>query len=271
MSLQQQEFQDIVWQYYHEHGRHDLAWRQPIGSGAYNPYAIMVSELMLQQTQVSRVIPKCEQFLAQFPTVHALASADLAAVLVAWSGLGYNRRAKFLWQASQQIVSEYGGAVPTTTSGLTSLPGIGSNTAGAIAAYAFNQPVVFIETNIRTVFIYHFCTDQPQVSDAAIIELVAATLDREHPREWYWALMDYGSQLKKTAGNVAAQSKHYTKQSTFAGSRRQLRGAIIKQLAIGPQTAKQLSQILPDERLAAVLTDLVSEGLIQQHGSRYQL
>ena len=222
------EFQALVWDYFQQSGRHDLPWRLAAADGQFDPYTIMVSELMLQQTQVQRVIPKYAEFLQKFPTLQDLAAAELGAVLTAWSGLGYNRRAKFLWQSAQRVVDEYNGVFPQTTAELVNLPGIGKNTAGAIQAYAFNHPVVFIETNIRSVYIHHFFADKTDVSDTDILQLVAATVDSEHPREWYWALMDYGSHLKKSVGNTSKQSKTYMKQSAFHGSKRQIRGQVIK-------------------------------------------
>ncbi|HET9174252.1 MAG TPA: hypothetical protein VFN56_03145, partial [Candidatus Saccharimonadales bacterium] len=143
------EFRAVVWRHYEAHGRHDLPWRQPNAAGRFDPYAITVSECMLQQTQVSRVLGKYQEFLAQFPTVAALANADLGAVLRVWSGLGYNRRAKFLWQTAQLVLSSSSQQFPRSLPELVALPGIGANTAGAILAYAFNEPAVFVETNIR--------------------------------------------------------------------------------------------------------------------------
>ncbi|MBX6334506.1 A/G-specific adenine glycosylase, partial [Candidatus Saccharibacteria bacterium] len=196
-----QQFQQTVWEYYRAHGRHGLPWRQCEPDGTLDPYKVLVSEIMLQQTQVPRVIPKFEAFIRQFTTVQALAAAPLSDVLKAWNGLGYNRRAKFLWQAAGMIVSDFGGRVPEAVSDLVKLPGIGHNTAGAVAAYSYNRPVVFIETNIRTVFIYHFFATEQQVADKAIADLVAKTLP-DNVRDWYWALMDYGTHLKQTVGNV---------------------------------------------------------------------
>ena len=143
-------FESVLWRYYREHGRHDLPWRQ--AAAIQNPYKIMLSELMLQQTQVDRVIPKYELFLREFPTLHALAAADQSQVLSAWSGLGYNRRARYIHQAAQMIERDYKNKFPATHDELVTLPGVGPNTAGAILAYAYNQPAVFIETNVRTVF-----------------------------------------------------------------------------------------------------------------------
>lgn len=266
-----QLFQKQVWAYYTDHGRHDLPWRNPEPNGSFDAYKILVSELMLQQTQVTRIIPKFHQFLDVFPSLELLAAAPLSAVLIAWSGLGYNRRAKFLQQAAQLIVRDFGGAFPTTMSQLVTLPGVGSNTAGAVLAYAFNEPVAFVETNIRTVFIHHFFKDQAAVSDKDIRELVIKTLDTTNPRVWYWALMDYGSFLKKSVGNTSIASKSYAKQPAFGSSRRQIRGHVLRLLAQGPQTVAALGAAIADERLQAVLTDLVHEGLIQKDGSIYQL
>jgi A/G-specific adenine glycosylase len=246
----------IVREYYQAHGRHDLPWRMAKPGDGFDPYKIMVSELMLQQTQVSRVIPKYGVFLTAFPTVSSLAEAPLARVLQAWSGLGYNRRAKFLHQAARQIMREYGGEFPHDTDALQTLPGIGPNTA------------VFVETNIRSVFIHHFFQDQADITDRAIRGLVEATLDRRQPREWYWALMDYGSHLKQTVGNPNRRARQYAKQSKFEGSRRQIRGRIIKLLAGQPYTAAKLRAQITDTRLDSVIAELLQEGLISR-SNRY--
>jgi len=258
-------FQETVWDYYRTAGR-AMPWRKHP-----EPYAVLVSELMLQQTQVSRVLPKFEAFMRRFPTLAALAAAPLGEVLQAWSGLGYNRRAKFLHQAAQQIVAAHHGEVPRATGELTALPGIGKNTAGAVLAYAFNQPVVFIETNIRSVYIHHFFSDEQDVEDRALVQLIEQTLDHEHPREWYWALMDYGTHLKQTRGNNIAQSRHYTKQSRFAGSRRQLRGQILKALVNGPVEREVLDEALQDQRFSVVVAELEQEGFLEQQGSVLKL
>lgn len=263
-----QDFLELLWAHYNKSGRHDLPWRLPDADGNFDPYNIMVSELMLQQTQVARVIPKYEAFLAQFPTTEVLANVELGEVLRAWQGLGYNRRAKFLWQAAQEISKA--GAFPQTLEGLVALPGVGKNTAGAIMAYAYNQPVVFIETNIRTVYLYHFFADKDEVSDKELSRVVAQTLDTEHPREFYWALMDYGSWLKTQVRNIA-QSKHYVKQSKFAGSRRQIRGQVIRLLGDGPLPQTTLAEHISDQRLQGVLDELVTEHMIQKHGMGYRL
>jgi len=265
------EFEETLRQYYADFGRHDLPWRQPEPDGAFNPYKILVSEIMLQQTQVPRVLIKFNEFLLRFPTVQSLAVAELGDVLQVWSGLGYNRRAKFLWQAAQKVHTDFGGALPQTLEELVLLPGVGKNTAGAVMAYAFDEPVVFLETNIRTVYIHHFFHDEFDVPDAAIAELVDTTLDRQHPREFYWALMDYGTYLKQTVGNASRQAKGYAKQSKFEGSKRQVRGQVLRELAAGPQSVAALAQRIPDERLPEVLQDLVKEGMLKQEGDNYAI
>lgn len=263
--------QRVVWAYYDRTGRHDLVWRQPEPDGSFDSYKIMVSEIMLQQTQVGRVLPKYQAFLAVFPTIDVLASAPLSVVLRGWAGLGYNRRAKFLWQAAQMVQREYGGHLPADMTALQRLPGIGRNTAGAIMAYAFNQPVVFLETNVRTVFIHHFFSNQILVRDAMLLPLVAESIPEDNARHWYWALMDYGTHLKQTVGNLTRASSTYAKQSKFEGSRRQLRGRVLRVLADSSPTYVQFTAIIPDDRLAEVLAALTQEGLICLEGRCYRL
>lgn len=264
------EFQETVWNYYHRNGR-DLPWRRGGKDGSFDPYKILVSEIMLQQTQAQRVIPKFLAFVEEFPTVQSLAASPLANVLTLWNGLGYNRRAKYLWQAAHEIVTVHKSKMPSDVMKLITLPGVGANTAGAIIAYSYNKPVVFIETNIRTVFIYHFFEGQEAVPDTAILPLVKQSLDHENPREWYWALMDYGSYLKQTKGNHGRYSKHHVKQSRFEGSRREIRGLVVKALTKQPLTKAQLARDIVDSRLEGVLQDLVSEGLIQRYKNNYRL
>lgn len=259
-------FQQAVWDYFRAHER-AMPWRE-------NPstYYVLVSELMLQQTQVPRVIPKFHEFMLRFPTIRELAEAPLADVLKAWNGLGYNRRAKFLWNAANMVVREFDGAIPDTYESLIKLPGVGPNTAGAILAYAFNFPAVFIETNIRTVYFHHFFMDQEVVSDHELRDVVEATMDREHPREWFWALMDYGSHLKQTAGARLDQSRHYKKQSPLAGSLREMRGAIIKALSNDTYGDEQLrDHVAADHRYDTALKALVDEGMIENKNGKWSL
>jgi len=218
--------QDTVWDYFEKYGRHDLPWRK-----TKNPYHILVSEVMLQQTQVTRVIPKYKAFLKQFPTIQSLADAPLRDVLVAWQGLGYNRRAKALHEAAKCLVKDYGGRIPKAFDELCTLPGVGPYTAGAISAFAYNTPIPIIETNIRTVLFYFAFKKDRVISDVELMKLSEACLDTEKPREWYWALMDYGAHLKENGIRVNSKSKHYVKQSKFKGSDREVRGAILRELS----------------------------------------
>ena len=260
------DFREIVWGYFHEHAR-EMPWRDDP-----SPYNVMVSELMLQQTQVVRVIPKFYAFVREFPDVKTLAAAPLAQVLRAWNGLGYNRRAKFLHAAAQHIVTD-AGIIPNTLEGLMVLPGIGLNTAGAIMCYAYEFPVAFIETNIRTVFLHHFFADEGQVADDRTLRrLVEQTLDREHPREWYWALMDYGTYLKMTIGGLLQQSAQYKKQSPLKGSLREIRGRIIKHLALASCDESRLELLVEgSERFSIALDALHKEGFIEQANGVWSL
>lgn len=258
------QFQELLWQKGHELYR-DMPWRQDT-----RPYYVLVSELMLQQTQVDRVIPKFTAFVETFPDEQTLARASLADVLRLWSGLGYNRRAKFLHDAAKKIVKE--SEFPSTEPTLIALPGVGKNTAGAILAYTYNQPVYFIETNIRTVYIYHFFQDQEGVSDTEIMEKLRDTLDQARPREFYWALMDYGNWLKRQGVVKNSRSVHYKKQSALKGSVREVRGRIIREL-----TKSDLSSILlqkkveGDERFEPALEGLIRDGLVSRQNGKFHL
>lgn len=269
MTKEQQRFVATVWQYWRQAGRHQLPWR-----ATRDPYRILVSEVMLQQTQVDRVIPKYQAFLRAFPTVKKLAEAPLGDVLRLWQGLGYNRRAKLLQQCARAIRADHRGRFPQSYEALVQLPGVGPYTAGAIIAFAFNEPVTMIETNIRTVYLHHFFNDQTDVSDTALLPRIRETVDAERPREWYWALMDYGAHLKKSTGNPNRRSRSYTKQSKFAGSDRQIRGAIIRVLGEGSCTKRAIYKKVSDfatERIDEQLAKLQEEGLVEKGGQRFAL
>lgn len=224
-------FQKKVLDFYRTHGRHSLPWRK-----THNPYKILVSEMMLQQTQVDRVVPKYDAFLKRFPTVSDLASAPLSDVLVLWSGLGYNRRALFLKRIVDVVIAQMKGRFPKDTESLRALPGVGPYTAAAVSTFAYNQPNVIIETNIRAVFLHEFFPEQQGVSDAQLLPYIEQTLYRANPREWYWALMDYGAHLKRTNPNPSRRSAHHGAQSAFKGSLREIRGGILRYFA---ETAKK--------------------------------
>lgn len=216
------QFQSQVYNFYTVNKR-EFVWRQKI-----TPYKIIISEVMLQQTQTARVVPKFENWLQQFPDFAALAQASNHDVLTAWQGLGYNRRGLALLKIAQMIMADHGGQLPNDPVALQAFPAIGPNTAGSICAFAFNKPIVFIETNIRTVYTHSFFLGQSEISDKQLLPLIAQTVDQQNAREWYYALMDYGVHLKQGLPKINAASKHYTRQSKFEGSKRQVRGAIIK-------------------------------------------
>lgn len=217
-------FRSIIYGYYATNKRH-FDWRQN-----HEPYNVVVSEVMLQQTQTDRVAPKFKAFIERFPTFQSLATSSFHDVLTYWKGLGYNRRALGLQAIAQQITDQFSGQLPNDIKTLETFPNIGPATARSITAFAFNAPTVFIETNIRTVFIYFFKSNEKSVSDKELLPIIERALDRDNPREWYYALMDYGVMLKKSVGNVSQRSAHYKKQSAFLGSDRQLRGRILQVL-----------------------------------------
>lgn len=275
-TKKEQTFIDTVMAYYRTYGRHTLPWRTLHADrrGYVDAYRILVSEVMLQQTQVPRVQLKYTEFVHTFPTVCDLATAPLSAVLRVWQGLGYNRRAKMLHQCAQTIVNEHGGVFPCTYTELCDLPGIGPYTAGAVMAFAYNEPIPLIETNVRTVYLHHFFADREEVSDRDILALVARTLDHDDPRSWYAAIMDYGTYLKKEYGNLNQRSKHYTRQTAFKGSDRQIRGAILRAAAAKPFSLRVLPAELRDhdtEKLLTLLDALCAEGLLEKRRTRYQL
>jgi A/G-specific adenine glycosylase len=261
-------FRELIYTYYKNHGR-SFAWRE-----AWDPYHIVVSEIMLQQTQTDRVKSKYEQFIIAFPTVQALAHASIAEVLKVWQGLGYNRRALALHAFAQRVMQDYHGTIPQDPEILQTFKGIGAATAASITAFAFNKPTVFIETNIRAVFIHCFFPQAEAVKDAELLPLVEQTLDRAQSRIWYYALMDYGVMLKKTHKNPSRKSAHYSVQSKFEGSQRQLRGAIIKQLTVTLHvTFKELTKSIErdPQEILSMLTSLEREGFIQKTKKGYSL
>lgn len=287
-------FQKRIVDFYREHKRDDLPWRRNI-----TPYKILVSEIMLQQTQVDRVIPYFKAWMQAFPSFKKLAEAPQHEVLRRWKGLGYNSRALRLHKLSQIITDEHGGRLPRTRNALESLPGVGPYTAGAVLAFAYNIATPIIETNIRTVYMHHFFSKKKEVSDREVLALVekhvplrhstkllsmrVETLESVPPplkgqelsaRDWYYALMDYGAYLKKSGIQINSKSKHYTKQSKFAGSDRQLRGKILEILLehkkIGsPALITALGE--PKDRVLRILADLQKEGFIICADEKVQL
>lgn len=259
-------FRKLVYQHYHEHQR-PMPWRR-----TKNSYHILISEVMLQQTQVERVLVKYPEFLRAFPDLPSLAKAPLAEVLKIWQGMGYNRRAISLRKLAERIVHEYQGELPLDPGALIKLPGIGRYSASAIYTFASNKPICLIETNIRRVFIHFFFGDREDIRDSEIIPLVEKTMDRKNAREWYYALMDYGVKLKKEVANPNRKSAHYTKQSKFEGSDRQLRGMILKALlqdsGITAASLKRKLATVPDN-FDQILERLIEEGFIKKAGSKF--
>ncbi len=259
-------FRKNIYDYYRTDGR-ELPWRQ-----TKNPYRILVSEIMLQQTQVQRVIGKYGEFLAAFPDFHALAEAPLLRLLRLWQGMGYNRRALMLRSLAQKIVGEHRGRMPSDPEALIGLPGIGPYTAGAIMAFAFNRPVVFLDTNIRRVYIDAFFPAREKIRDEEIVPLIRQTLDARSPRKWYNALMDYGAMLKQRRGNSNKRSAHYSRQGSFENSDRQVRGRILRALVNeSPLSAARIAQEtrMDAERVKKNLVALEKEAFIERKGRHY--
>jgi A/G-specific adenine glycosylase len=262
-GLNPREFQKRIYRFYRDH-RRNLPWRD-----TSDPYRILVSEIMLQQTQVARVQERYTGFVMRFPDFATLHAAPVEELLRAWQGLGYNRRALALKKTASLIMNEWNGILPDDETSLCSLPGIGKATAAAVLAFAFGKPSVLIETNIRRVFIHCYFQDRASVTDKEILLLVGETLDRRNPRDWYYALMDYGSYLGKTRENPNRRSRQYKKQSPFEGSVRQVRGKVLSYMVRNGNTLTRdlYSEIdLPPERIDPVLASLVDEGFIVMEG-----
>lgn len=259
------KFQKTIWDFYRKHKR-TLLWRENI-----TPYYVFTSEIMLQQTQVSRVEKKFPEFIKKFPDFKSLAHASTKDVLTAWQGMGYNRRALYLKQAAEIIVRKHKGILPKDPQLLDDLQGIGDATARSIIVFSYNMPLVFIETNIRRVFIHSFFSDKENIDDKVILPLVQKTMDTENPREWYYALMDYGSHLPTITKNPNRKSRHYKRQSQFKGSDREMRGAIIKSILKKPLTIDEIKKNTQFERqrIYSNLLTLQKEGFIMEKKGRY--
>lgn len=256
--------------------RRDLPWRY-----IEDPYAVLVSEVMLQQTQVKRVLDYWPRFLALFPTIDALAAAGTSDVLEQWQGLGYNRRALALKRCADICAAEHGGRLPQTADDLVKLPGIGPATAAGVVAFALDRPALYLETNVRTVFLHELFPGEEGVKDAELIPLVELACPADGVRDWYYALLDYGAHLKATLPNPSRRSAHHTRQSAFEGSRRQKRAELVRiVLAAGPEgiDAAEAGVLLNeterragrdgvgDEEIASIIDDLASEGFFKRVG-----
>jgi len=261
-------FRELVREFYRRCGR-SFPWRE-----TGDPYRILVSELMLQQTQTERVLPKYRAFVECYPDFVSLAAAPLRDVLALWQGLGYNRRAKALAESASIVVERFGGRLPANPELLMELPGVGLYSAAAVCAFAFGLPLPLIETNVRRVYLHYFFAGREGVRDREILPLVEATLDCEDPRGWYYALMDFGVMLKGRVANANARSAHYVRQPRFENSNRQIRGRILAYLTTREgATGLDLDRALPypSERIALSLAQLAAEGLVAREAEEYRL
>ncbi len=248
-----------------------MPWRE-----TYDPYRILVSEFMLQQTQVERVMGKYGGFIDRFPDFRTLSDASLAHVLEAWQGLGYNRRARALHQTATIVVERFGEILPSDPHILETLPGIGHTTARAIAAFAFGVPSSFIETNIRRVYIHFFFEGRENVSDRDILPVAEAALDRENPRDWHYALMDYGVMLGRTIPNPNIKSTRHRRQSPFEGSLRQVRGALIRLLTLNGGQMASIGRLAEEtgyerERIEQAADALEKDGMIRKEKEGFRI
>lgn len=267
-------FKEAIWHYYNINGR-QFPWRQTT-----NPYNIVVSEVMLQQTQTYRVEPKYLAFIQELNSFAALANAEQRDVIRLWQGLGYNRRALGLQKLAFIIEQDFDGQLPNDPVILETLPTLGHATARSVATFAFNTPTTFIETNIRAVFIHTFFGTQhtTAVHDKELMPLIEQTLDTSNSRTWYYALMDYGVMLKKLFKNPSRKSKHHTQQSKFEGSDRQIRGTILKLLTAHTTLSHQgliflLCQSLncEQERAERILATMQHEQFLKTKNNYYFL
>jgi A/G-specific adenine glycosylase len=265
--------------------RRAYPWR-----GSHDPYAVWVSEVMLQQTQASRVVPAFRSFLRRFPTVRALAAAPRRDVVREWGGLGYNRRAVRLSEAARQIVRDHGGLIPRDPATLRELPGVGPYTAAAVASLGFGRPVAVVDTNVRRVVArVHLGIDGHEAPARQVSALADAWLDRDDPITWNQAVMDLGREVCRPnprcdacplasacrfrlAGSIAARRPG--RQGSFEGSTRQIRGAVVRALRSHPSLSrKRLGQEtgFTPERIDVAVTTLTADGLVEDDAGEVRL
>lgn len=271
MKQSVEQFQNLIWSFYKKHKRH-FPWRETT-----DPYKILVSEIMLQQTQTSRVVTKYQEFLKNFPTLESLAEANLQQVLKVWIGLGYNRRAKFLHECAKHIYETHHGKFPKDTASLVKLKGIGQSTAGALMNFAFNIPTPFIETNIRTVFIHCFYENSKEkISDRHLVKLIYKTLPTKNTRDWFYALYDYGAHLKQNLPKDPAQkSTTYKKQSKFKGSFREKRSFVLKHLVKQALNETQVQKLFKEKfdsiDVEPILDSLIKDKMLEYKRQKYSI
>jgi A/G-specific adenine glycosylase len=260
-------FQDYIYSYYRRNKR-VFPFRKNL-----TPYKVVVSEIMLQQTQTNRVSEKFVEFIKKFPDFNSLAKASVEELLSVWQGLGYNRRALALKKIAKKIINDYDGKVPNDVKSLEALPQIGYNTACSILAFAYNIPTYFVETNIRRVYIYFFFSGKSKVNDKEIMDIVEISVDKDNPRDWYYALMDFGVMLKKSHPELNKRSVHYRKQSKFDGSTRQVRGKVLKLLLKTSLSRKEILEKFDydEKKIVKILNSLVKEGFIQEEEDMFTI
>ena len=253
-------FQSCIYESYSTHKR-SFGWRETNDS-----YKILLSEIMLQQTQTDRVVPKYNAWIAALPDFESLAKADFPKVLGLWQGLGYNRRALALHKVAKVVVEEYESKLPQEVEQLKALPGIGNYTAAAICNFAFNKPTPLVETNIRAVYLHTFFADRIEVHDKELMPIISRTMDNKNSRDWFYALMDFGVMLKKQFKNPSRKSKHHTLQSKFEGSDRQIRGKILRILLKDSAVRfERLCEVLDEDSITR-LEELMIDLFPYEHG-----
>ena len=290
------QLNEALFQWFKKYGRHDLPWRK-----TNDPYKILVSEVMLQQTQGSRALSKYDEFLKTFPSIKALAAAPLGAVLRAWSGLGYNRRAKYLWECARIVNAKYSGEFPKSFETLQELPGIGRGTAAALMSFAFGGDEPMIDTNIRRIIVRIFFLQRKSSHnigsisrsydttnlDYVLYKFTKQIIPKGRGRDWNWAMMDVGALVctakhhddaacpfQKLHG--AVEDFQYKKpQKKFKGSDRYYRGKIIAALACAPQglASSRMRDIVKvsEQKFDAVVDGLHREGLVVRQRGKMQL
>ena len=263
-----QSFAAFVLDFYDRYGR-KFPWRE-----TDDVYRVLLSEMMLQQTQTGRVLEKYQEFLTLWPTLEDLAQAPFDQLLDHWRGLGYNRRALNLKRCAQASET-YGYTLPCDEKALLALPGIGPSTAAAIIAFSYHKPAIYLETNIRRVLLFAFHPEEEAVEDRILRDDLKRLLPLAGDgKRWYYALMDYGVLLKHLVPNPNARSKGYHRQSRFEGSNRQVRGMLVHALSeSGARDVQALYGMLPfePERIDKALSDLVRDGLVSRLGRLYRI
>ncbi len=266
-------FQKIILDWY-KTNRRDLPWRN-----TKDPYKILISEIMLQQTQSARVIPKYKEFLKEFPSLTILARAGNIRLLKIWAGLGYWRRALYVRETARilrNLVSKNSETkFPSNPEILETFPGIGHYTARAIACFAFQNTEAFLDTNIRRVYLHFFFPKRKNVSDKEILPIAQKAVWKKNPREWHYALFDYGATVLKDK-KINKQSKHYKKQSKFEGSFRSFRTKVVKFLLErkgNKATQETLETLLENSPYPAkkIISSLLKDKLIKKSNQFYTL